>query len=256
MKRIYLLFALLIAFSANTFAQRSIDLEVTLVSPTSSTVIEAGKSFNVRAVVKNLGPDSLKMTDSTLWFVTLSGQPLPFSIGGQQGTYWQRYNRTLQTGDTFHLNFDNRVLNYTQNVDSNRTMCFNVLPNFDGGGNDTISDPQLTNNSSCVTMMFKASFAASVEEALVTEAGSNKAVLYPNPASNKANIAVNMSYNADVSIRVMDLTGRVVLETTHENVTSGTHKFDLDINHLTTGLYIYNVKMGDHTSSGKFTVAK
>ncbi|MCB0698735.1 MAG: T9SS type A sorting domain-containing protein [Chitinophagales bacterium] len=256
MKRIYLLMALLVSISFNTFAQRSINLEVTMTSPTASETIERDKSFNIRAVIKNLGPDSLKMTDSTLWYVTLSGSPISFTFGSQTGPYWLRYNRSLKVGDTMQMNFDNRVLNYKQGVDSNRTMCFNALPRWNGGGNDTINDPTLSNNSSCVTLKFKYGWPASVEELLITEAGKNAAAVYPNPASTQTNVAIKMEVKADVTVKVMDLTGRVVLANPTTNLEKGQHTMSLDVSRLQTGVYIYQVIMGNDVSSGKLSIAK
>lgn len=255
MKRIYLLLVLLVAASTTTFAQRSINLEVTLVSPTSSQTIQNGTPVDIKAIVKNLGPDSLRMSDSTTWFMTISGTPVNFTFNGQTGAYWNRFNRSLKVNDTMHFTFNNRSLSYSQTVDSNRTICFVAVPNFDGGGNDTISDGTLSNNSDCVSVLFKAGSPSGIEEILITEAGVNKATIYPNPAHQTATVAVNMQYSADVEVALFDITGRQVLNTT-ESLEKGTHEVALDINKLQTGIYIYKVKMGNNVSSGKLTVTK
>lgn len=255
MKKIYSL-ALLMMLAVGAFAQRDINLEVTLVSPTASTTISAGNSFNILAVVKNLGPDSLRTTDSTLWFMSLSGQGLPFTFGSTTGVFWLRFNRSLKVNDTMQFNFPNRVLNYSQNVDSQRTMCFNALPTFDGGGNDTVADNDLTNNTSCVTLTFKANFASNVDEIFVSEAGVSEAVVYPNPANKFTNVHVNMAYNADVFVRVLDITGRTVLTTPAQFMEKGDHKIELDLQNLQSGMYIYQVQMGKDVASGKIMINK
>ncbi|HEY9177361.1 MAG TPA: T9SS type A sorting domain-containing protein [Flavipsychrobacter sp.] len=255
MKRIYLLMILFVAAIGNVSAQRSINLEVTLVKPTASTIIEVGKSVDMLAVIKNLGPDSLKMSDSTLWFWTLSGTPLPFPIGSNQGTFWNRFNRSLKVNDTFHLNYPGRSFNYSQTVDSNRRLCINAIPNFDGGGNDTISDPALANNSDCVNLMFKKS-PVGIAEAILTVAGENKALIYPNPASNEANIAVKMSYYSEVTVRVMDIAGRTVMVRDMGKLEIGDHIMPFDVSSLQNGVYFYQVQMGNNVASGKLMIAK
>ncbi len=255
MKRIYLLMIVLVAAMGNAFAQRSINLEVTLVSPTASTVISSGTPVNMLAVVKNLGPDSLKVTDSTLWFWTLSGSPLPFPIGSNQGTFWNRFNESLMVNDTFHLNYPNRTFGYTQGVDSNRTLCINVLPNFDGGANDTINDPTTSNNRSCVTLMFKKS-TTGIAETILAEAGENKALIYPNPASAEANIAIKMNYFADVTVKITDIAGRTVMVKDMGKLETGSHDLKLNVGNLNNGVYFYQVQMGNNISSGKLMIAK
>lgn len=256
MKRIYLLMILFVAAIGNVNAQRTINLEVTLVKPTSTQTIERGVAVDLLAVVKNLGPDSLKLTDSTLWWWTLSGSPLPFPIGQSNGTYWNRFNRSLKVNDTFQLNYPGRSFGYSQGVDSNRTLCINAYPNFDGGGNDTIADNAQANNRSCVTLKFKYGWPADVSETILGIAGENKAIVYPNPASVEANIAIQMGAIADVTIRVTDLTGRTVLSKEMGRLEIGEHTLPLNVSNLQTGVYLYQIQMGNNISSGKMMIAK
>lgn len=255
MKRIYLLMTLFIAFAGTALAQRSINLKVDIEEPTASQTIESAKSFNIRATVTNMGPDSLRTTDSTLWFVTLDGNPVNFTFGSQQGAYWLRFNKHVPSGDTFHIWIDNRQITYTQATDMNREICFNVLPRFNGGGADTISDGDLTNNSDCVTVLFKKS-TVSVGEVLITDAGTNVASVYPNPATRTANVEVKMANKAEVSVSLMDVTGRTIVNNAPVSLEPGVHTLPIDIATVPTGLYIYQVQMGNDVSSGKLMINK
>lgn len=248
MKKIYSL-ALLMVLSVSAFAQREIDLEITLVSPTSSQVITPSTQFSIDAVVKNLGPDALVATDSTLYFLTLSGSILPIN----NSPYRLRFNRTLNVNDTFHVTFNGLTLNYNQTVDSNRTLCFNALPRFYGGGVDTIADNDLTNNSGCVSMLFKAA-TTSVGQISATTNGLNSATIYPNPAQGNTTVNVNMANTADVYVKVLDVVGRTVMTTEKTSLTKGEHKINVDLSNLQPGLYIYQVNMGRDRSSGKLQV--
>lgn len=248
MKKIYSL-ALLMMLSVSVFAQRTINYEVTLAAPSASTVITPTTQFSIDAVIKNLGPDALVATDSTLYFLSLSGSILPIN-GGQ---FWQRWGKTLNVNDTFHITFNGLTLNYNQAVDSNRTLCFNAIPNFDGGGVDTIADNNMANNSGCVTMLFKAA-TTGVNEVSATLNGMSQASVYPNPTQGNTTVQINMATTADVQVKVMDITGRTVLSTEKTRMTKGDHTIDLDLSSLQTGLYIYQVNMGNDKSSGKIMV--
>lgn len=248
MKKIYSL-ALLMMLAVGAFAQRTINFEVTLASPSASTVITPSTQFTIDAVIKNLGPDALVATDSTLYFLSLSGTILP--ING--GAYWNRWGKTLNVNDTFHVTFSGLTLNYNQTVDSNRTLCFNALPNFDGGGVDTIADNDLTNNSGCVTMLFKAA-STGVDEISGTLNGMSHASVYPNPTQGNTTVEINMASTGDVYVKVLDITGRTVLTTEKSRMAKGDHKIDLDLSSLQPGLYMYQVYMGSNKASGKIMV--
>ncbi len=257
MKKIYsLVFVLLCAIGAN--AQRSIDLEVTLVSPTASTTVENGKSFDILAVVKNLtGPDSLKQAgDSILWFVTLDGSIMTFPVGGNNGTTWLRYNRGLMIGDTVHFNFPGRSISYSAATDQSRTLCFNALPQSNKGGNDTIGDPQINNNSGCATMTFKAGQPAGIAQTTIQEGARNVASMYPNPATTATNLSVTMHRAGQVTIRVYDVTGRTVLTQNYGQKVKGDYNLPVDLSALTPGAYIYQVQMGSNAASGNLTINK
>lgn len=252
MKKIYSL-ALLMVLSVSAFAQREINFEVTLASPTSSQVINSSTQFTMDAVIKNLGPDALLATDSTTWFMTLSGSGLPITIGGNTGVIWNRWGNALNVNDTFHITFTGLQLTYNQAVDSNRTFCFNAIPNFDGGGVDTIADNALGNNSGCASMLFEAS-TTNVNQITATIGGVNSASIYPNPAQGNTTVNVNMANTADVYVKVLDVVGRTVLTTEKTHLTKGEHKINVDLSNLQPGLYIYQVNMGRDKSSGKLQV--
>ncbi len=248
MKKIYSL-ALLMVLTVSAFAQRTINYEVTLASPASSQVITPSTQFTIDAVIKNLGPDALVATDSTFYFLSLSGSYLP--ING--GVFWNRWGRTMNVNDTIHVTFSGLTLNYSQDVDSNRTLCFNAIPSFDGGGVDTIADNDLTNNSGCVTMLFKAA-TTSVGQITATTNGLSTASIYPNPAHGNTTVNVNMANTADVYVKVLDVVGRTVLTTEKSRLTKGEHKINVDLSNLQPGLYIYQVNMGRDKSSGKLQI--
>lgn len=255
MKKIYSL-ALIMLIAVGASAQRNINIEATISKPTSSTVIENGKSFDILVVVKNLGPDSLKMSDSLLMFWTLDGNALPFAIGGQTGTAFNLWNRSIKSGDTIQLNYPGRSLSYSLSADQSRTMCVNIFPRFYGGGADSIIDGTTSNNTDCVTMTFKAGNPASIGQTAVLEGARNTASIYPNPATAQTNLAVTMNKGGNVTVKVLDITGRTVLSQDLGYQAKGEHNLPINISTLAPGAYMYQAQLGDNMTSGKLSVTK
>ncbi|MFP4662857.1 MAG: T9SS type A sorting domain-containing protein [Bacteroidales bacterium] len=62
--------------------------------------------------------------------------------------------------------------------------------------------------------------------------------LYPNPARNNATISFNLNSTEDVSIRILDIQGRIVKQESFDNLRKGNHNKQLNIAGLKTGTYI------------------
>lgn len=259
MKRIYLLMLAFVVFAGNVFAQRNINLQVTLMKPTTSTVQTSGGPFQIDAEIKNLGPDSLRTTDSVRFAVTLSGaiQPIVYGNPPQQGSVWTTWNRSLKVNDTFHIRVNNTIT-YTQAVDSNRSVCFIAVPIFKGAAaNDTIRDNPTTNNTSCVSYLWKVGNGTSVDGSVsYSEKQASIVNIYPNPANDLANVVVNLGTNAEVTVRLTDVTGRVMMQEDKGFMSKGEHTIPMNTSHLQNGLYLYQVQMGEEVSTGKLMIAK
>lgn len=74
---------------------------------------------------------------------------------------------------------------------------------------------------------------------------------YPNPASDITDIRINLGQSSAVSVEVFSMTGQKVLANDYGVVTAGEHKFTLDVENLRSGVYVYVVKAGNETASGK-----
>ncbi|RYD58729.1 MAG: T9SS type A sorting domain-containing protein [Sphingobacteriales bacterium] len=254
MKRIYLLFFLLAAGTLSAFAQREVDLKASFASPVAGYQMPAGGTFSIDVVIQNLGKDSLKKADSISYYFTLNGIPQQVPIGGQQGVFWITWNRPLKVNDTTHIKLPGLKPNYKSQADSVKELCINILPYRDVVG-DTIKDPSTANNKSCVSFTWKAN-PTGINDVNITEGFTNTAKLYPNPAKTNANIEIDMAYTGDVSIKVMDLSGRVVFSDNKRNVAEGKHSIPFSTATLPDGLYIYSINMGNENTSGKLMIAK
>ncbi|RYD58728.1 MAG: T9SS type A sorting domain-containing protein [Sphingobacteriales bacterium] len=256
MKRIYLLLLLCIGVAGSVSAQqRKADLQVTLQTPTASTVLQPGGTFDALMVVKNLGPDSVKVSDSIFYYWTLQGKIVSFaqSGGGSANLFW-RWGRKLMSGDTMHIRVSGIKPNYTSQADSQRAWCGVAYP-FRKTAADSIKDYTMTNNNGCATFTWKAN-PTGIDDASITFGNTNTAEVFPNPAQNAVSFGLNMQYTGDVTIRIMDMTGRVILTENRKNLETGKHNIPFNTEHLANGLYLYNVQMGNQATAGKLMIAK
>lgn len=67
---------------------------------------------------------------------------------------------------------------------------------------------------------------------------------YPNPAKNRVTIPIQLNNNSDVSVQILDMTGRLIISPlSNEQFNSGENNLSLDISSLSNGNYIYKVKI-------------
>lgn len=77
---------------------------------------------------------------------------------------------------------------------------------------------------------------------------------YPNPVNDILNIAYNSLSNGDVSIRLFDATGRLVLFEQQAS-TEGDNQITLNLaGRLPVGLYIVEVQQADQTEKARIIV--
>lgn len=79
--------------------------------------------------------------------------------------------------------------------------------------------------------------------------------LIPNPAKNYVDIPTNFSKKETVSIRIFDVSGKVVLEKS-EKVENGRQHIKLNTEKLISGTYIVEIKSNGKTSSQKLIISK
>jgi len=77
--------------------------------------------------------------------------------------------------------------------------------------------------------------------------------VYPNPVSSYATIEFESNSNADASIFVYDISGRMLLSRI-SNVNKGLNKLDLDLSGLNSGAHIIQVIIGSDTYSQKIII--
>jgi hypothetical protein len=65
--------------------------------------------------------------------------------------------------------------------------------------------------------------------------------VYPNPAHDKVTVSIDVKESTDLTLQLMDVSGRVVLSQS-ETGTSGLNTYDLNLMHLSKGIYMLEVK--------------
>ncbi len=118
-------------------------------------------------------------------------------------------------------------------------------------------DPVLNNTTwyqtGKLSYVFAATTATGVGFAENAQNSASNSIIYPNPASNNAVLAIDMKDNSNVDVTVMNAIGQVV-KATKVQAQAGTNKINIDLNGLATGVYMVNVKVGNATSTKKLIV--
>lgn len=81
-----------------------------------------------------------------------------------------------------------------------------------------------------------------------------KVDIYPNPVQEQANISFNLNQKESVSIKVHDVSGKVVKHFQLTNSIEGENNFSFDCNELNSGVYILNLQAGSSVQNTKFIV--
>jgi hypothetical protein len=79
---------------------------------------------------------------------------------------------------------------------------------------------------------------------------------YPNPFNPSTTISYTLSQGADVTVRVYDVSGRLVGELVNQFQPQGRHEVRFDANHLASGVYIYRVQVGDQVQTRQMVFVK
>jgi cytochrome c peroxidase len=67
-------------------------------------------------------------------------------------------------------------------------------------------------------------------------------VNYPNPAAQSINIEVNLADNAEITLSIFDLNGKMVVQTKEGLLSEGRHVLTVNVSDLPKGVYVYTVK--------------
>lgn len=80
---------------------------------------------------------------------------------------------------------------------------------------------------------------------------------YPNPFNPSTQIKFEIADNANVTLTVYDMLGRVVANLVNTRLQAGTHFYNFDAKNLSSGIYLYELKTDNGVRlTNKMTLVK
>jgi hypothetical protein len=80
--------------------------------------------------------------------------------------------------------------------------------------------------------------------------------VYPNPATDNANVSFNLNAASDVAVSVVDLSGKVVATSAVANATAGAHTIAINTAALAAGVYTVNFTANNTIVTKRFVIKK
>ncbi|MCC7302250.1 MAG: T9SS type A sorting domain-containing protein [Bacteroidia bacterium] len=125
----------------------------------------------------------------------------------------------------------------------------------DNTNSNLVSPSHLYNNgnwTACLVATSSAGCADTLCQNIYINVGMEESVsvlegmnVYPNPASYAATLELNLLSETLVTVRMMDMSGRVVWNSAEMNLAAGAHEVKIETNQLNPGLYIISVQAGE-----------
>ncbi len=79
---------------------------------------------------------------------------------------------------------------------------------------------------------------------------------YPNPFNQSTTITYTINSNSHVVLDIFDIQGRKISNLINETVIAGEHKYILNANDLSSGIYFYKLQAGEISTTSKMTLIK
>ena len=79
---------------------------------------------------------------------------------------------------------------------------------------------------------------------------------YPNPFNPTTTIVFELAKSGNVHLTVYDITGKEITTLIDGNIQRGSHEVIFDASNLATGIYFYQLKMGNFVKSKKMLLVK
>ena len=88
----------------------------------------------------------------------------------------------------------------------------------------------------------------------VSSVGDNSVRFYPNPAVNRSTMEITVGQAGKASMRIYDLSGKMIYSENLGNLTEGVHTRTIDCQALPHGMYLVNVVIGSQRATSKLIV--
>jgi len=82
--------------------------------------------------------------------------------------------------------------------------------------------------------------------------------LYPNPTNNNTTLAYELTNSSDVTLKITDITGKVIMNNNYGVQAKGTHNIIISANQIgmNNGIYFYTLSIDNNNFSGKLMITK
>lgn len=202
------------------------------------TIIE--KIHNLTTPIDEYEPDNssaLAVASNTQWFKTTLINPNP---------------------NTLRRRWELNSANIASNIDS-IAITGNMLNNGSNTLQFTVSDTtglskdvnHATNHSYSVVWTINYS-SVGIQE-IKTEM---EYAMYPNPATEQLNLKYTLKNEAEVSLSVIDVNGKVVMSGKSRKEQPGEYKREIDVKQLAEGNYFLSISINGKTINNKFVIIK
>jgi hypothetical protein len=240
MKRIYMMFACLLALSFGAKAQ-STDLALYTNLKTGDTIIiDSVNTANYILVFSfvNKGTTALTSTDKIHLATEYQNFTLSLPAAGMP------VNDTLYFVDTVGLTNGPATGAFT--------WCDSLWAT--NASDAVITDPVMANNYNCKNIFIKNRNGQTGIGDIIKGTERVNLVTYPNPTANTVSFKYNFS-NTAATVRITDIAGRVVM-TKDFGKQSGEKELSIDVSALNNGMYYLELVADDKRAISKITVQK
>lgn len=264
MKRIYLLMIAFVAFAGSAFAQASIiDLELghlysktggsgtyLTFKTTDTVVIDGVNQVYLGWTITNHGPSDVKTSDT----MVVVGNITKKRFIGKTSQFTPPHNVPLKKDSSISIFPKDPVVlqaeDYVTASGAQTVPWCDSIWAIDSVTGNVIQDNDTSNNKVCtnVTILF---YLLDVNGTV--KKGSDAFILYPNPATQNLNIKFDFGANTPASLRIVDLTGKVVY-TQNLGVQNGVKDIPLHLTKIPEGLYMVQLTTDKGTFTDRLTI--
>ena len=88
----------------------------------------------------------------------------------------------------------------------------------------------------------------------VVRPSSFKMELSPNPADAETKLSFNIEQKSDITVGVFNLSGQQMSSNKMGSMSAGTHRVNVDVQNLSTGIYMVKLNVNNQAATVKLTV--
>lgn len=136
------------------------------------------------------------------------------------------------------------------------TTFTDIAPPSEGNYWYFVTAASRNNVESVPTASVDAGMVVSNEKPLEVPEQVSLAQNYPNPFNPTTKITFELGQNGFTSLKVYDMLGREVATLANQRMVAGTHTVNFDASNFSSGIYIYQLKVGEFSLTKRMTLIK